>query len=111
MGGGWMDVGVETLPSSLLPPYLIGQSKGSPVNGHRLLRLKVLVDLNSLFWVDVLTLHHIPGRKRDSLPPAFGSGAQQGGSCVQNLGVYAPMGIAARSKGPNLRPISWKPGQ
>lgn len=54
----------EGLP--LLPPYLIGQSKGPPVNGHRPLCLKVLVDLYSLFRVDVLPLHRIPGGRSDS---------------------------------------------
>ena len=47
----------------LLPPYLIGKSKRPPVNGHRLFCLEVLVNLNSLFGVNVLSLHHIPGKK------------------------------------------------
>lgn len=46
--------------------HLVGQSEGSPVNGHRAFGLKVLVDLNGLFRVDVLPLHHVPGSK--SLP-------------------------------------------
>lgn len=62
MGGRWIDAGVEG-GSPLLPPYLIGKSKGSPVNGQRVFSLKVLVNLDSLFWVNVLSLHHIPGKK------------------------------------------------
>lgn len=41
-------------------PYLIGKRKGPPVNGHRLFGLKVLVNLNSLLWIYMLPLHHIP---------------------------------------------------
>lgn len=43
--------------------HLVGESEGSPVNGHRAFGLKVLVDLNGLFRVDVLPLHHVPGSK------------------------------------------------
>lgn len=45
-----------------LQVVLISESEGSPVNGHRLLGLKVLVNPNSLFWIDMLPLHHIPGQ-------------------------------------------------
>lgn len=39
--------------------HLVGQSEGSPVDGHRLFGLKVLVNLDRLFWVHVLPLHHV----------------------------------------------------
>lgn len=42
--------------------YLIGKCKRSPVNGHRLFCLKVHVNQDSLLWIHMLALHHIPAK-------------------------------------------------
>lgn len=44
--------------------YLIGKCKCSPVNGHRLFCLKVHVNQDSLLWIHMLALHHIPAEDR-----------------------------------------------
>ncbi|PWA18273.1 hypothetical protein CCH79_00017829, partial [Gambusia affinis] len=48
--------GGETRTQS--PPH--GEGEGPPVYGYRLFGLKVLMNLNSLLWIHMLSLHHIP---------------------------------------------------
>lgn len=43
--------------------HLISKSKRPPVNGHWLFGLEVLVNLNSLLWIYMLPLHHIPEKE------------------------------------------------